>query len=542
MTKLDKMRLERLELEQRLNSRGFGRHFGTLFSGMVVFSILSCALVLFLAQRSGGQYDLLYALAVIPLVNVVLGLAVRIGGKKWYDRERALVEAIEQAARGDFSVRLEESEAGAWENIYRNFNKMAADLQNHRIINENFVKDFSHELKTPIASIHGFAEVLLTEKVTLEEQRMYLTIIADQSARLADLAQNTLMLSKIDSQQFIMAKNSFALDEQIKQCLILLSSQWEQKQLDFSADLLETAYTGSEELLQQVWINLFSNAIKFTPEGGRIMVTMTRQGEGVRIAVADSGSGMSAETCAHVFEKYYQGDHSRRAQGHGLGLAIVKRIVELHGGCVEVESVLGQGSTFSVYLPLIEAAPTVERPQPVRPQETAFDTREIMVPLELAEIYRACCTSLGWQVINERPADQPGQLLKRWTLVRSQHWAKEAKLQAWQSEAEELLQKLFTAQQQRAGCAMAAAVGLGLASVALCGLGVWYFARQQVWLGLGLFVLGILGCGAAFPLYGWVSRLSAKHQAVRTTQWQQELAALSEQAAAFRQRSEEMRS
>ena len=153
MTKLDKMRLERLELEQRLNSRGFGRHFGTLFSGMVVFSILSCALVLFLAQRSGGQYDLLYALAVIPLVNVVLGLAVRIGGKKWYDRERALVEAIEQAARGDFSVRLEESEAGAWENIYRNFNKMAADLQNHRTINENFVKDFSHELKTPIASI-----------------------------------------------------------------------------------------------------------------------------------------------------------------------------------------------------------------------------------------------------------------------------------------------------------------------------------------------------------------------------------------------------
>lgn len=542
MTKLDKMRLERLEVEQRLNSRGFGRHFGTLFSGMVVFSILSCALVLFLAQRSGGQYDLLYALAVIPLVNAVLGLAVRIGGKKWYDRERALVEAIEQAARGDFSVRLEESEAGAWENIYRNFNKMAADLQNHRIINENFVKDFSHELKTPIASIHGFAEVLLTEKVTLEEQRMYLTIIADQSARLADLAQNTLMLSKIDSQQFIMAKNSFALDEQIKQCLILLSSQWEQKQLDFSADLLETAYTGNEELLQQVWINLFSNAIKFTPEGGRIMVTMTRQGEGLRIAVADSGSGMSAETCAHVFEKYYQGDHSRRAQGHGLGLAIVKRIVELHGGCVEVESVLGQGSTFSVYLPLTEAAPTMERPQPVHPQETALDTREIMVPLELAELYRACCTSLGWQVISERPANQPGQLLKRWTLVRSQHWAKEAKLQAWQSEAEELLQKLFTAQQQRAGRAMAAAVGLGLASAALCGLGVWYFARQQVWLGLGLFVLGILGCGAAFPLYGWISRLSAKRQAVRTTQWQQELAALGEQAAAFRQRSEETRS
>lgn len=537
MTKLDNMRMERLEVEQKRLGRGLSRHFGLLFSGMVVFAILSCALVLFFAHFSqglGGRYYLLYALAIIPLANAVLGIATRLGGKKWYARERALTEAIERVACGDFDVRLAEEDAGTWENIYKNFNKMVSDLQNHRVINENFVNDFSHELKTPIAAIHGFAEVLLQEEVTAEERQSYLQIIASQSARLADLAQNTLMLSKIDSQQFIMVKNAFSLDEQIKQCLILLSHQWEQKQLDFSADLAEVTYLGNEELLQQVWINLFSNAIKFTPEGGGITVTMIEQGEALVIAVSDSGSGMTEETCAHIFEKYYQGDRSRAIEGHGLGLAIVKRIVELHGGHMEVQSVLGQGSTFRVYLPQSEAVPLAEeRPKIHTDNEPlcGYEVRERIVPLALADIYRSCFASLGWQITAEGTAGKPGRPLKILTMQRSRRWVNQPQLKALDQQAEELLQRLQAAQQKSERRALTAAVGMGLAAAALLGFGIWCSAQQFLLSGLLLFSLGLCGCAAAFLLYGAVSRLSWQRQTAAWTGQQSDLAALCARAS-----------
>lgn len=508
MNKLDELRLARLEAKRK-SGRHFTRYYGALFSAIMVFSIISCVLVLALAHYGnlkGGQYDLFYALAIIPFANAVFGVATRWAGQVWYEREQALINSIERVSQGDFSVRLDTSKADSWQNIYRNFNKMIDDLQNSRMVNENFVKDFSHELKTPIASIHGFAEVLLTEAVSAEEQKQYLQIIASQSARLASLAQNTLMLSKIDSQQFIMAKNTFAMDEQIKQCLILFAKEWRQKNIDFSADLAEISYCGNEELLEQVWINLLGNAGKFTPSGGQIQVTMQKQDEQIVLAFTDSGIGMSEDVQAHIFDKYYQGDRSRSTEGHGLGLAIARRIIRLHGGDITVESAPGAGSTFWVYLPMGEKAPEIAK-QPIalpKRQMSGYEQRVRLVSVALESLYLACYEDFGWQVVKEEAMKQQNQVGKKITWQREKFWAENAWLNSLQAQAEEALDNIALYYKRAAYWALAASIGVGLVSSALLAAVIWCLAHQHFFSGTVVFMLSICGCAAAYLLHDGV--------------------------------------
>jgi signal transduction histidine kinase len=177
-----------------------------------------------------------------------------------------------------------------------------------------------------------------------------LHIIATESARLAELATRTLLLSSLESQQLIADQQWYSLDEQIKQCAILLSPQWTKKKLQLTADLESVSYFGNAELVTQVWINLLSNAIQFTPEGGTIAVGLTQQSSTIVASVSDSGQGMTAQELTRIFDKYYQADPSRSDRGLGLGLSIVHRIVELCGGTIKVRSTINQGSVFTVYL------------------------------------------------------------------------------------------------------------------------------------------------------------------------------------------------
>lgn len=235
----------------------------------------------------------------------------------------------------------------------RSFNKAAEELGNTEILRKDFINNFSHEFKTPIVSISGFADLLLEEDdLAPEEQKEYLTIIRDESKRLAALATNILTLNRIENQSILTDKAAFPLDEQLRQSILVTQQKWRDKALDFEADLPAAGYTGSEALLKEVWLNLLDNAAKFSPEGGQITLRLRKDADAFVVAVTDHGEGMDAGTQAHIFEQFYQGDTSHTTQGNGLGLSMVKKVLELHGGSIRVDSAPGQGSCFTVTLPL----------------------------------------------------------------------------------------------------------------------------------------------------------------------------------------------
>ena len=286
-----------------------------------------------------------------------------------------LTDAIGKIAHGDFSIVLDEKNAAPFQDVYINFNQMAEDLQSVETLRTDFINDFSHEFKTPISSIGGFAKLLLDTGVPEEDRNEYLQIIADESDRLTHLAEQTMMMSKLDSQNEMINKETFLLDEQIRKAIVLLQKDWEKKQIRMDIELERLPYYANPSLMEHVWINLLNNAIKFTPEGGTIRIcgsfredstgthkktTLWKQPgsetstKNIQIAIADSGSGMTEEQCRRIFQKYYQADTSHSGKGLGLGLSIVHRIIELCHGRITVTSAPGEGSCFMVLLPLLE--------------------------------------------------------------------------------------------------------------------------------------------------------------------------------------------
>lgn len=201
-----------------------------------------------------------------------------------------------------------------------------------------------------IVSISGFADLLLDEEVTPEEQREYLQIIRDESRRLAQLSGSVLLLNRIEAQTILTDCTDFSLDEQLRQRILVTRQKWRDKPLQFEAELAPCTYHGSEALVKEIWLNLLDNAAKFSPENGTISVTLHREQGSPVVAVTDQGCGIDAETCRHIFEQFYQGDTSHRTQGNGLGLAMAQKIAALHGGAVTVDSRPGSGSCFTVAL------------------------------------------------------------------------------------------------------------------------------------------------------------------------------------------------
>mgnify|MGYP001024678517 CR=1 FL=1 len=298
-----------------------------------------------------GKYRMLVFILALLGIGAVVGTVSALFNRVFNQRISYLTKGLRAVAEGDFSVRLNRDRAGPMTVAYQEFNKMAEELQGVQTLRSDFINNFSHEFKTPIAAVKGFAELLMEPGTSEEERKEYLQIVLEESARLADLANSTLPLSKLESQQCITNKTTFLLDEQIKRCAVLLSPSWEKKEIAFSANLEGVRYCGSEELMRHVWLNLLGNAVKYTPEGGEISVTLQTGPEEITVQVSDTGIGMSEEVQAHVFDKYYQGEQERDGKGLGLGLSIVHRIVELCGGSVEVNSMKEQGSTFTVHLP-----------------------------------------------------------------------------------------------------------------------------------------------------------------------------------------------
>ena len=273
-------------------------------------------------------------------------------GRAALRRLRQLREAFGTITDGDLSVRLPEEERGTFSEIYSDFNRMARELQSVRTRRDEYVNTFTHEFKTPLTAIRGFAELLQEPGFTEEEQKKYLRLIADESCQLADLANDAMLLSKLDNENLPVVKRTFWLDEQVSRCLTLLEGSAREKGLTLSADLQPVELRGSEELLSHVWTNLVSNAIKYTPPGGAISVVLKQLGTQAVFTIADTGIGMTEEVRSHIFDRYYQADPGHTRRGMGLGLPIVQGILKLCGGRIEVESTPGAGSTFRVVLPL----------------------------------------------------------------------------------------------------------------------------------------------------------------------------------------------
>lgn len=273
-----------------------------------------------------------------------------------------LRKATQQVAQGDFTVRVAVSGRDELSCLMKNFNDMVEALARNEYLQKDFISNVSHELKTPIASILGFARLLQSEGLDEATRREYVDIIADESQRLSHLSQNLLRLSSLDRMPVTEAK-PYALDEQLRRMVVQLEPTWESKAINWELDLSPTTVTAHEELLAEVWINLLANAIKFSSQDGVIQIICYATDQ-VYVEITDHGCGMDKDTMSRIFERFYQGDTSHSREGSGLGLCIVKKIIAQSGGEIHVRSTPGKGATFRVALPL-SPAPVSLVPQEV---------------------------------------------------------------------------------------------------------------------------------------------------------------------------------
>lgn len=264
-----------------------------------------------------------------------------------------LIDATKKVAKGDFTIRLNENfPEDEIRDMNIHFNKMVGELNGIETLRNDFIVNVSHEFKTPIASIEGYATLLQDRLLTKEERNEYAQMILDSARQLSSLSGNILKLSGFESQEILPEKSDFSLDEQIRQVLLFLESKWSKKHLEIDLELPSITYFGNEEFLMHVWLNIYGNAIKFTPEDGTISTSVKKRDTCIYISISDTGIGMTEEVQKHIYEKFYQGNSARNWEGNGLGLTLVKRIIDLMEGTIEVQSEVGKGTTFTVCLPL----------------------------------------------------------------------------------------------------------------------------------------------------------------------------------------------
>jgi len=262
-----------------------------------------------------------------------------------------LTQATRQIKDGDFSVRLPDNKQGEMGELMRSFNSMTDELSRTVYLQKDFISSISHEFRTPIASIKGFARLLQMPGLDDDSRREYVSMISQESDRLSRLSDTLLRLSALEQQMAPASLTSFRLDEQVRQVILQLEPAWTPRNIDWQLNLDPVTIESDSEMLIQVWINLIHNAVKFSHEGGTIEITV-KQTDMAEFTIADQGIGMSEETKERIFDRFFQGDASRSNEGVGLGLCLVKRIVEMLGGSIRVRSALDKGSTFRVQLPL----------------------------------------------------------------------------------------------------------------------------------------------------------------------------------------------
>ena len=331
---------------------------------LIVAFVVSCCMMLFvtvLADTMGLVFtkDNIAAAAKLTFGNVLLITIISatidyIRRKRMVDRPvKQIMDALDQVMQGDFTVRIPPVKEFAGETGFNQIidaiNKMTAELRGTETLRTDFIANVSHELKTPLAVMGNYATMLQKPGISEADRVEYAKAISHSSRRLAALITNILKLNKLENQQIFPQLDEYDLGEQLCENLLQFEDIWEKKNLNIETDIEDDVRIRSDaELLSLVWNNLISNAVKFTPEGGTIGVSLKTEGNLVVVQVRDTGCGIRPEVGPHIFEKFYQGDTSQATQGNGLGLALVKRVVDILNGEISVQSVYGQGSTFTV--------------------------------------------------------------------------------------------------------------------------------------------------------------------------------------------------
>ena len=325
--------------------------------------VVSCCMMLFLnvlSQEMGLIYTVqnIAQAAKITFLNVVIitvlfKSADFIRRKIMVDKPVQLItDAAEKIMKGDFSARVGHMHGSGMEGfnqIGESINAMAQELSSVETLRTDFIANVSHEMKTPLAVMQNFGTLLQMPDLSDLQRMEYAKAITDASRRLADMMTNILKLNRLENQQIYPNLTTFDLGEQLCESLLQYESTWERKHIEIETELAEGVLVSADaELLSLVWNNLFSNAFKFTEDGGKVTLALSADEVYATVQIRDTGCGMSADVGAHIFEKFYQGDTSRATQGNGLGLALVKRVVDIMQGEIGVESVVGVGTTFTV--------------------------------------------------------------------------------------------------------------------------------------------------------------------------------------------------
>jgi signal transduction histidine kinase len=331
-----------------------------VFVVMLITSLVSYGVVSVLVSGNSSplkvgdditpQFALLSMLIVSMIIGIVLSALMSRMLVRYVNR---LIDKMNHLASGNFKTRLKFGEPignhPTVREITESFNQMAEELEHTEVLREDFVNNFSHEFKTPIVSIAGFAKLLKKGNLSEEQKAEYLDIIEEESLRLSEMATNVLNMTKIENQTILTDITTYNLSEQIRSCVLLLEKRWTSKNLELSLEFDEYGINACEELLKQVWINLIDNAIKYSPEYGLIVIKVREKGDSYHISVANSGIEIPKEKQQKIFEKFYQADESHSSAGNGIGLSIVKYVIDLHGGQVFAECKNGI-TTFNVII------------------------------------------------------------------------------------------------------------------------------------------------------------------------------------------------
>ena len=330
---------------------------------LLVAFVVTCCMTLFLNALAANM-DVVFTeenigtaakltFGSVILITLVFATIDFLRRKMTVDRPvKKITDTAEKIMQGDFTARVEPMNgltADGFNQIGMAINAMAEELSGTETLRTDFIANVSNELKTPLAVMGNYATMLQRPGITEEERVEYAKSISEAARRLAQLITNILKLNKLENQQIFPKAEEYDLGELLCACLLQFENAWERKNLNIETDIADDVRIRSDaELLSLVWNNLISNAVKFTPEGGTIGVSLKVENGQTIVAVSDTGCGIKPEIGQHIFEKFYQGDTSHATQGNGLGLALVKRVVDILNGEISVQSAYGQGTTFTV--------------------------------------------------------------------------------------------------------------------------------------------------------------------------------------------------
>lgn len=346
-------------------------------TSIITLCVACCFACIMVALGFYFLYDKPITIAVaIVMCIIVCAFTMIFGGMAlWHEALYVtnpiirISEGVKKVSDGDFSVQLSDWKrhkrkqksikyTDEIDELANNFNKMAGELYGMNYMRKDFMSNVSHEIKTPVAAITGFSEMLLDGGLDEEEQKEYLTYLNQEALRLSRLCENMLQMARLDNQIIVEKKQEVMVDEQLRRCIISLGEKWSEKKINFNLQLEKSSIISAYDLLFQIWTNLIDNSIKYSKQECTIWITANIENDFLKVSIRDEGIGIPMEKQSKIYDKFYQCDESHKKQGSGLGLSIVNRIVEILNGSISHVSDEGKGTEVTVMIP-VKPVPTI---------------------------------------------------------------------------------------------------------------------------------------------------------------------------------------